>query len=700
MVSHSLAASAVLLVLCSAALARPNYSDDLVLYIDGEKVDDGTLEKQKAEGNVLVEGNRTRVETDLSELETEIGDQAVYAGGEVVQTYKEGNSVDEDVRLSGHDNEQDINIQGNRNQTSIDIDIQRENKEDIRVEFDVDHDGEEVRFSTDEETGEESSKYRLDTQYLDVYVEEQYNGVVAPTDDDIDIDLDVDLDEIDLDDADVVRIEIDLIGSKDGSTANDSNVYIDAVYRNDAREDNGIDQGQFNPINEELEGITQGSAAQFDDIRAPTTASYYWDNEFNPADPCPETGITFTAKPQVIIKRGDPSSISCSTEGEYELQYTWMKMDAATGRYSVVGDKKKLQIESPGCGDAGIYICQVSLVCEGVINNYQSDKISVVVDNGVIINPMCQIFGDPHVVTYDNKFYSFQGECTYLLSMDAERGDWIVYGRFVACGTGTCMESIVVYSQGFMIELQRGWVINLNGEKVPIKQGVPYQPHRSISIYFNGYEISVELRRPQIYLIWDGIMNFKLEIASNKQALGLCGNNNGDPGDDFMSWYGDILTDSNAFGHLTAVDRAGVCVQPQHTTLQQADTAAATQACNKVLQSDLFSFVAEHLTNSAKSQGKDVATITSGAQLLDTCVFDYLSGMEILDKQLSPECYAGYHYVSMARRFGLCLPEGWQQSVNCITKEQLQDLTITTGCPYSDLPAPFANVRADGDRSA
>ena len=39
------------------------------------------------------------------------------------------------------------------------------------------------------------------------------------------------------------------------------------------------------------------------------------------------------------------------------------------------------------------------------------------------------------MVTYDNKAFSFQGECTYLLSMDAERGDWIVYGRFVTCGT-------------------------------------------------------------------------------------------------------------------------------------------------------------------------------------------------------------------------------------------------------------------------
>jgi len=316
---------------------------------------------------------------------------------------------------------------------------------------------------------------------------------------------------------------------------------------------------------------------------------------------------------------------------------------------------------------------------------------------------MCQIYGDPHVVTYDNKFYSFQGECTYLLSMDAERGDWIVYGRFVSCGTGTCMESIVIYSQGFMIELQRGWVINLNGEKVAIQQGVPYEPHRSISIYFNGYEISVELRRPEIYLIWDGIMNFKLEIASDKRALGLCGNNNGSPKDDFMSWYGDILIDSNDFGHMSAVDRAGVCAKPLAMTVtDSANTAEATEACKKVLESELFSFVGQHLTNSAKAQGKDASTITAGAQLLDTCIFDYISGMEILDKKLSPECYAGYHYVSLARRFGLCLPEGWQEVVGCINKQELQDLTITTGCPYSDLPAPFANVRAkqSGNRSS
>ena len=55
---------------------------------------------------------------------------------------------------------------------------------------------------------------------------------------------------------------------------------------------------------------------------------------------------------------------------------------------------------------------------------------------------------------------------------------------------------------------------------------------------------------------------------------------------------------------MSAVDRAGICVKPQHVSvdLDSANTAAAREACNKVLESKLFTFVGDHLAKSAKSQ--------------------------------------------------------------------------------------------------
>ena len=39
------------------------------------------------------------------------------------------------------------------------------------------------------------------------------------------------------------------------------------------------------------------------------------------------------------------------------------------------------------------------------------------------------MFGDPHIVTYDNKIYDYMGDCNYVLSMDCDWGEWVVYGK-------------------------------------------------------------------------------------------------------------------------------------------------------------------------------------------------------------------------------------------------------------------------------
>ena len=46
-----------------------------------------------------------------------------------------------------------------------------------------------------------------------------------------------------------------------------------------------------------------------------------------------------------------------------------------------------------------------------------------------------QLFGDPHVMTYDGLSYTLPGSsCDYLLAMDADTYSWFIYGRMRHCG--------------------------------------------------------------------------------------------------------------------------------------------------------------------------------------------------------------------------------------------------------------------------
>ena len=40
-------------------------------------------------------------------------------------------------------------------------------------------------------------------------------------------------------------------------------------------------------------------------------------------------------------------------------------------------------------------------------------------------------------------------------------------------------------------------------------------------------------------------------------------------------------------------------------------------------------------------------------------------------------------------RLGICIPEGWQSPTGCLSKRELQDITISQGCPWDNDALPF-----------
>ncbi|XP_063692285.1 BMP-binding endothelial regulator protein-like [Bolinopsis microptera] len=146
----------------------------------------------------------------------------------------------------------------------------------------------------------------------------------------------------------------------------------------------------------------------------------------------------------------------------------------------------------------------------------------------------CNVFGDPHVITFDGLKYKFENECTYVLAMDCVDMGWIIYGGFQTCGRGTCLHDISVFhtNQGFRdaVFIGRGWVINHQGTKVPFRQGQDFQIG-NIGFSFDGLYLTVSLDGSGVTLTYDGFMGLQISIdetVQSGQTCGLCGNNDGD----------------------------------------------------------------------------------------------------------------------------------------------------------------------------
>jgi len=152
---------------------------------------------------------------------------------------------------------------------------------------------------------------------------------------------------------------------------------------------------------------------------------------------------------------------------------------------------------------------------------------------GVSGDKVCNVFGDPHIITFDGMKYKFEGVCTYVLAMDCVKMSWIVYGGFTSCGRGTCLHEISVFhtDQGARdaVYIGRGWVINHQGSKVPFRQGQDFFIG-NIGFSFDGLYLTINLAASGVTLTYDGFMGLQISVDETVQSgltCGLCGNNDG-----------------------------------------------------------------------------------------------------------------------------------------------------------------------------
>ncbi|XP_010568204.1 PREDICTED: mucin-5AC-like, partial [Haliaeetus leucocephalus] len=165
----------------------------------------------------------------------------------------------------------------------------------------------------------------------------------------------------------------------------------------------------------------------------------------------------------------------------------------------------------------------------------------------------CSIEGGSHISTFDEKYYSFFGDCSYVLTKLCDSNEFTVLGDIHKCGltdTETCLKGIAVSLSGgqtnIVIQPPGNVFVNKIYTQLPFSAAnvTIFRPSSFFIILQTSFGLQLQVQlMPLMQLFID------LDPSHKGQTCGLCGNFNDMQTDDFKTTSGVIEGTSAAFGN-------------------------------------------------------------------------------------------------------------------------------------------------------
>ncbi|XP_056156221.1 zonadhesin, like [Lampris incognitus] len=163
----------------------------------------------------------------------------------------------------------------------------------------------------------------------------------------------------------------------------------------------------------------------------------------------------------------------------------------------------------------------------------------------------CVVSGDPHYTTFDKKFYSFMGTCTYTLARACKNntGPWFsVEGKNEERGVSgvSYLKKLYVTIDGITVTLMKNRRTMVNGLRVAL----PHSPSPHVSLSLAGQFITLQTTWG-LRVRWDGNHYVQISVPSSysDNMCGLCGDYDGNPNNDFTKPDGTLVGNVNDFGN-------------------------------------------------------------------------------------------------------------------------------------------------------
>ncbi|XP_071414871.1 mucin-5AC isoform X2 [Pithys albifrons albifrons] len=164
----------------------------------------------------------------------------------------------------------------------------------------------------------------------------------------------------------------------------------------------------------------------------------------------------------------------------------------------------------------------------------------------------CSIEGGSHISTFDEKYYSFFGDCSYVLTKLCDSNEFTVLGDIHKCGltdTETCLKGIAISLSGgqtnIVIQPSGSVFVNMIYTQLPFSAAnvTIFRPSSFFIILQTTFGLQL-----QVQLV--PFMQLFIDLdPSHKGQTCLCGNFNDMQTDDFKTASGVIEGTSAAFGN-------------------------------------------------------------------------------------------------------------------------------------------------------
>ncbi|XP_039988196.1 mucin-2-like [Xiphias gladius] len=159
----------------------------------------------------------------------------------------------------------------------------------------------------------------------------------------------------------------------------------------------------------------------------------------------------------------------------------------------------------------------------------------------------CTIYGEGHYITFDEKKFSFNGDCGYIFTQDYcgddTNGTFRVLTKSIPCGTteSSCSTAIKLYLGNKEIVLSEE-----NVSVIKQSKGVDIPYH----INTMGIYLVIEAKNGLV-LIWNKKTTLMIKLSSTfkGRVCGLCGNYDGNIKNDFTTRNKEVVVEALEFGN-------------------------------------------------------------------------------------------------------------------------------------------------------
>ncbi|XP_070819737.1 mucin-5B-like [Chaetodon trifascialis] len=202
---------------------------------------------------------------------------------------------------------------------------------------------------------------------------------------------------------------------------------------------------------------------------------------------------------------------------------------------------------------------------------------------------MCSVYGDGHYMTFDQKRFTFNGDCEYILTQDycgsaQTNGTFRVITENVPCGTTgtTCSKTIKIFLGTAELILTEGNYQLLSGGN---EDTVPFN-YSTMGIYL------VIQANNGLILMWDRKTSLYIMLSPKYKGhvCGLCGNYDDNANNDFTTRCHAVVVNPLLFGNswkdLPSCPDAQAITSP--CTANPYRQSWAQKQCS-IIQSDVFS---------------------------------------------------------------------------------------------------------------